>query len=1216
MSQPSRAPVVFTAILTLAAIAAAAWWMTTRLGPAHPPADPGAAQDSGNGNINKNASRTTAADALARHRILASVHFVNSRLEEPKHREEVVRAVEEADECVRLAPDSPVDQLNYAICILRQYDERRFENNNTDTQPAVATDWVEQAKPLLAKAEGLLESVRRARPDLAIAHFHAAMTAVRRGKLEASDDNSTWKIKFREAAEQYLKIEDRSAAIRYHLGFLDFKDSKYKESEASLRRAVALDPNHPNAYYSLGLAIARQGDSNKKPEVDRAFATHRDLQESIGKARAQWDPDAVYDATYPELVPVAPAAVAPEVAGATRLVPLDNAPTLQFATPMLRGDSTLLEGGLSHAGDRAEFARGAMLAFHADGRNSFINITNGALATPQETAPGALERPVTAAVAADFDGDHFMDLAAVDGARILWLRGTGHKAADGYKKAVFKGLEAPIENITDIFAADLDADGDLDLVVSQTLQNNAILHIFRNDALPDPAPDSTPPENMTFTPNFTDVGAVPALRVESAGAARRVIPLDFDRGNDTDILFINVHQSALFANRRGLVFEKIADLPGAEDGAAGDLDGDGFTDVVLANREGVALVKSARDRMAEPKILLKMAMESPRVALVDIENRGQLDIVVFAKDRAVVLRAAGGDQYINITDNLIAAPFQGEPLSIAAADLDGDFDLDLVVARRGAPAVVYYNKGSERNPGIAAVFRGTKTNRAGIGGKLEARAGGLRVFREVWSVPTILAVGPRSRIDGLFIKWTNGIDEAEGAVPLGRFRGFVEKRGREGSCPFVYSWDGEKFIFITDALGATPLGLYAAPGIYVPPQDREWLRITSDQLKPRNGKYEIRFTEEMRELTYLDRVRLLCVDHPEGTTVYPDERFCFPPFPAKQTLRITGEIPVRTARDSSGADVTDLLLKEDRKFTHPPRRIGYQGMCEDHFIEIDLGEIKDYQNLRLFLTGWFAWTNSSINRAIAFAGIRFTPPRIEVLSNGAWRVAVEDAGFPAGMQKTMCVDLKNKLKAGEQVIRIITNIALYWDRAFISYNADDAADSARPFATKTTEIAASKAELRWRGISRWSRPGGVWPSEPVYADFTAEPVYDLHVGDYTKYGDVLELLTNDDDRFVIFHHGDEVALEFDAPPPPAPGMTRTFYLDSSGWAKDMDPNTFAPQSVGPLPFHGMSGYPYTEKEHYPADAAHELYQRTWNTRSVRDARPLPIRAGIEAIHKD
>ena len=48
----------------------------------------------------------------------------------------------------------------------------------------------------------------------------------------------------------------------------------------------------------------------------------------------------------------------------------------------------------------------------------------------------------------------------------------------------------------------------------------------------------------------------------------------------------------------------------------------------------------------------------------------------------------------------------------------------------------------------------------------------------------------------------------------------------------------------------------------------------------------------------------------------------------------------------------------------------------------------------------------------------------------------------------------------------------------------------------------------------------------------------------------------------------------------------------------------------------MSGYPYAAADRYPNDEKHQKYQAEWNTRRVASPRPLPVRAGVEAIHKD
>jgi hypothetical protein len=60
-----------------------------------------------------------------------------------------------------------------------------------------------------------------------------------------------------------------------------------------------------------------------------------------------------------------------------------------------------------------------------------------------------------------------------------------------------------------------------------------------------------------------------------------------------------------------------------------------------------------------------------------------------------------------------------------------------------------------------------------------------------------------------------------------------------------------------------------------------------------------------------------------------------------------------------------------------------------------------------------------------------------------------------------------------------------------------------------------------------------------------------------------------------------------------------------GWAKDRDPNTIEALEVEPLPFHGMSGYPYRADESYPTTPEHQRYRAEWNTRpALRWIRPL------------
>ena len=100
---------------------------------------------------------------------------------------------------------------------------------------------------------------------------------------------------------------------------------------------------------------------------------------------------------------------------------------------------------------------------------------------------------------------------------------------------------------------------------------------------------------------------------------------------------------------------------------------------------------------------------------------------------------------------------------------------------------------------------------------------------------------------------------------------------------------------------------------------------------------------------------------------------------------------------------------------------------------------------------------------------------------------------------------------------------------------------------------------------------------------------------------------------VILGSGDEVRLRFRAAALPQLPVAwkRDFLLLVDGWAKDGDPNTAYSQTVEPLPFHGMSRYPYPPNERYPEDAAHRRYLAEYNTRpALRLLQPLASRGPL------
>ena len=130
---------------------------------------------------------------------------------------------------------------------------------------------------------------------------------------------------------------------------------------------------------------------------------------------------------------------------------------------------------------------------------------------------------------------------------------------------------------------------------------------------------------------------------------------------------------------------------------------------------------------------------------------------------------------------------------------------------------------------------------------------------------------------------------------------------------------------------------------------------------------------------------------------------------------------------------------------------------------------------------------------------------------------------------------------------------------------------------RMTRLDPTSATLRWRGFSREGSSDGREPFGYDYQQVSFTSPWKVMPGRYTREGDVRELLLKSDDMFVISRPGDEISLSFDArklPPLPA-GWTRTFLLYSDGFSKEMDINSASPDQVSPLPFHGMTKYPYS-----------------------------------------
>jgi hypothetical protein len=419
----------------------------------------------------------------------------------------------------------------------------------------------------------------------------------------------------------------------------------------------------------------------------------------------------------------------------------------------------------------------------------------------------------------------------------------------------------------------------------------------------------------------------------------------------------------------------------------------------------------------------------------------------------------------------------------------------------------------------------------------------------------------------------------------------------------IWSWNGREFEFITDVLGVAPLGASDGDGSYFPVAHEEYVQIPAAALQPKDGHYDIRVTEELSEVSYLDQIRLYAVDHPAATEIFTNEKFKGPPYPEFRLFTVRQRIYPSSAHDGSarddhGADVLPQLIAKDQRYPDHFQR-SETGVAELHTLDLDFGGSAPSGKAILLLNGWVDWPDgSTFRRASQESKAGLVMPYLQVQdAEGVWRTVDRDMGMPAGKPKTIVVPVE--FLSASRKVRIVTNLCVYWDEIFLSDASSDAGVAPVP-------VPLDSAELHFRGFSA-SRidPRRKQPDTFFYAEIAPASFWNPTPGLYTRYGPVDTLLRDVDDRLVIMGSGDEVRLQFPAASlnPPRPGWTRDFLLKVDGWAKDRDPNTAFSASVEPLPFHGMSRYPYPGGEHYPRDPVHDTYQRTYNTRPARTLIP-------------
>ncbi|MBI3895879.1 MAG: VCBS repeat-containing protein [Acidobacteria bacterium] len=947
--------------------------------------------------------------------------------------------------------------------------------------------------------------------------------------------------------EQMVKLVTNDAVSYYNLGYLYKLEGNVDQSLQAFETAAKLDPNLAGPHFQLYNAYRAAG---RAADADRELQIFQEIKKLQAGAVIPEDLDwsayaEIYDPIEPSPVP-------------DREITVNE---LKFDEQQIAANFDVKNAGLAlldYDGDR----RPDVIVWSATGVRIF---KNGSVLV-QDAGLNDLKEVLSVAPG-DFNNDGWPDLAVLtESGASLYANQNG----------VFQKSSVSLPGGTFAQPIWLDFDHDYDLDLFLLGQNSILMRNNGNGGFSD--------ETATF----------PFVKRRASGG----VVTDLDAlGNGMDLVVAYqdgsgvVYRDHLLGKYEAEPLEALP--PATQSLLARDLNNDGWTDLVASKSSGISLLINNGKGKLEGAAFPASAKGPP--ALADFENRGLIEVMA----GELVFRNQGLGRFQEgkaVTSGVPA-------VAMVASDFDGDGQTDLMAINSDGTVRRLKNQTNTRNSWVEIGLEGIKNLKLAPGARVEVKAGSLYQKQTYNGTPLTFGLQAHVEVDTVRITWPNGLVQNEMKQTVGKSLTYKEAQRLSGSCPMIFTWDGKKFDFITDVLGVAPLGASSGDGQYFPVDHDEYIQIPGSVLALENGHYEIRITEELREVSYIDAIRLIAVDHPADVAIFTNEKFKAPPFPEFRLFGVRRRIYPIAANDDRGSNVLPQLLQRDHRYPDGFQR-DYAGVAELHHLDLDFGSAAPQNRAVLVLSGWLDWADGSTYRAVSQERKEgLVMPYLQVKdAQGRWQTVIEDMGIPAGKPKTIVVDLTDKFLSASREIRIVTDLCLYWDEIFLG-------EETAPPPVVLTDLELAVADLRFRGFSKpIIHPQRKQPESFLYADWMPFSMWNPTPGNYTRYGGVNPLLASVDDHLVIMGSGDEMQLRFSAMSlPPLPrGWQRDFLLLVDGWAKDQDANTAFAQSVEPLPFHGMSAYPYPATEHFPDDDAHQLYREQYNTRpALRLLHPLP-----------
>jgi tetratricopeptide (TPR) repeat protein len=943
-----------------------------------------------------------------------------------------------------------------------------------------------------------------------------------------------------------VDADGRDAYARYFLAQSLLAQDRPAAALPLFQEAATLDPRLRSARYGASQALARLGRTKEAAAMLAAF----EAEKNNPLARlAEFKYTRMGARALAIGSPVSPAASAPP-AGALFAAPVQ----------LLASNTRANPGAIASAADIDGDGEVDLLLSQAFGNPAPVLLAKAGEYVLQPEHDLTLHGGADFAAWGDIDNDGLLDVLLCDARNAPRIMSQSPR---GKWKARDVPVLAKIGGTRDCQLVDADHDGDLDILLVTTKGERLIIAnngdgTFRNlaDRLPKPTSNS------------------PAVQI---------LAVDIDDDHDLDLVVLHAggpHE--VLANERLWVWKPATGFDAFVREAAIAVvtarDGNGMTHLVTLTPElAIRDWKRGEDGQWKADTLVA-AQGTPardrraQLAMIDVDGDGRPEILASTPRGLAVWRWSAGESrplFAIEDDSLVSwtvAALDAKGPSLITYHRDGTVNLRKPGPGRHAFAWISLTGGEAKESAV-------RSNRSGIGARVTGHAQDRTSQDETLRhdsgpgqslTPVALGLAGGTRLDYLTIDWSDGVFQSEVALEGAKLHRIAETQRQLSSCPLIFAWDGKRFAFVSDFLGVGGIGFLLKPGEYVTPRPWENFLFPAGAIAPLEGRIAIKIGEPMEEAAYVDSVELVVHDLPAGWDMALDERM------ETGGPRVTGrafyyrrEATASRATNERGADITQALRTVDLEAAdpgaHDARFIGR--LAGEHVITLEFEEeIAAGPGLPILVVdGWIEYPYAQTMFAAWQANAQYHTPTLEARgADGRWRTVLREFGYPAGMPRRSAMPLP-ALPRGTRALRLRTNQEIYFDRIAVAW-----AEGA-PVAAKSLRLAKAIA-----GHSGFPRSTKGAQQQPAYDYDHRAPLWDTRTqsGFYTAFGAVDELVAAHDDALAIIGPGEELHLEFEALPAPAPGIVRRYELRTHGWAKDMDLYTRDGETIGPLPVTG------------------------------------------------